>query len=88
MATVATVATAVRVPARLARPALARPVQAVAALAGQVPPEAVREPARTATAVRVRVVAALAGQVPPEAVREPARTATAVLVPAVPVPAR
>ena len=56
VATVATVATAVRVPARLARPVLARPVQAVAALAGQVPPEAVREPARTATAVRVRAV--------------------------------
>ena len=53
MATVATVATAVRVPARLARPVLARPVQAVAALAGQVPPE---DPAGTATAVRGRAV--------------------------------
>ena len=51
-----TVATAVRVPARLARPVLARAVQAAAALADLVPPEAVREPARTATAVRGRAV--------------------------------
>ena len=51
-------ATAVRVPARQALPVPARPVQAVAALAGQVLPEPVREPARarTATAARVRAV--------------------------------
>jgi hypothetical protein len=47
------VATADRVPARTAT---AVRVRVVAALAGQVPPEAVREPARTATAVPVPAV--------------------------------